>query len=156
MNVKVLIREAVGEDIEPCAQLIAQQETEDVETWRQRFEENLQDANRQFLVALHDERVIGYGHTVHYFRPEDASLATSPSGYFLSGLLVAPNYRRDGVGTGLTIARLDVLRGLTDEVFYVADPANIATIELHRRLGFVELRSFERDQKRVLLFRLGT
>jgi ribosomal protein S18 acetylase RimI-like enzyme len=156
MNVKVLIREAVGEDVESCAQLIADQESEEVATWRQRFEENLQDANRQFLVAQHDELVIGYGHTVHYFRPEDASPAASPSGYFLSGLLVAPNFRRGGVGINLTIARLEVLRGLTDEVFYVADPANIATIELHRRLGFVELRSFERDHKRVLLFRLGT
>jgi ribosomal protein S18 acetylase RimI-like enzyme len=156
MSFEILIRRAVGEDIQSCAQLIAEQESEGVETWRQRFEANLQDVDRQFFVALHGESVIGYGHTVHYLRPEDAGPDASPSGYFLSGLLVAPNFRRDGVGTGLTVARLDALREETDEVFYVANPENIATIELHKRLGFVELGSVERDHVRFLLFRLVT
>ena len=150
----VLIRNAVLEDLRSCAQLIADEELDDSEQWQKRFETDLNDANRRFFVALDDQKIVGYGHTVLHLRPEDADPDASPSGYFLSGLLVAPDHRRSRIGTLLTIARLEALREQTTVVFYLAVPENIATINLHTRLGFVGVRPVRRDGVTHQLFRL--
>jgi ribosomal protein S18 acetylase RimI-like enzyme len=52
-------------------------------------------------------------------------------------MTVAVAARRQGVGTALTQARVEQLLGRTECVYYAAEPDNVATIELHRRLGFV-------------------
>ena len=150
----ILIRNAVIEDMRSCAQLIADEELDDAESWQKRFETDLNDANRRFFVALVGQKIVGYGHSVLHLRPEDADPDASPSGYFLAGLLVAPDHRRSRIGTQLTIARLEALRELTTVVFYLAIPENIATINLHMRLGFVEVCPVKRDGVAHQLFRL--
>lgn len=151
----LLIRNAVNEDVRSCAQLIADEELDDAEKWQNRFETDLNDANRRFFVALVDQKIVGYGHSVLHLRPDDVDPDASPSGYFLAGLLVAPDHRGSRIGTLLTIARLEALRELTTVVFYLAKPGNIATINLHMRLGFVEVRPVKRDGVAHELFRLN-
>lgn len=150
----MVIREAVYDDVRACAQLIAAHESDDVDAWQRRFEAAFKDVNRSFIVALAGEEVVGYGHTALHVRADDSDHDATPTGYFLSGLLVSPEYRRHRIGTRLTIARLEMLRGLTDVVYYVADPENIATIEMHTRLGFNQLRSVNRNGGTQILFRL--
>jgi ribosomal protein S18 acetylase RimI-like enzyme len=150
----VLIREAIDSDIAQCSRLRADPELDDYETWHERFVSDLHNPDRRFFVAESNGAIVGYGHSVRHERALDARPDASPSGYFLSGLLVAPNRRRDGIGTRLTLARLEVLRNLTDVIYYMAEPSNEASINLHRRLGFVEVRPVIRDETRYLLFRL--
>lgn len=152
----VVIRDAVLDDVSSCAQLIANQVSGDLEQWRKRFVTDLNDGNRRFFVAQAQEDIVGYGHSVLHTRPDEADPHASPSGYFLSGLLVAPDQRRNGIGTLLTIARLDALRDLTNVVYYLAESENTATIELHMRLGFVGVRPVNRDGVVHILFRLDT
>lgn len=151
---EVEIREANASDIYSCAQLIASHEHSEVEVWRRRFEADFDDPHRRSVVGTDGDTIIGYGHTVRHIRPVDAGDKTSPSGFFLSGLLVAPEYRRHGVGNLLTVAQLQALKVETNVAFYVADPDNIATIRLHRQLGFVEERSVVRQGRHQLLFRI--
>lgn len=44
-----------------------------------------------------------------------------------------------GVGTALTRARLAWIRRHDDEAWYFANARNLASIEMHRRLGFREV-----------------
>ncbi|HUZ42534.1 MAG TPA: GNAT family N-acetyltransferase [Acidimicrobiales bacterium] len=127
-----------------------------LEQWRNRFEADLYDGKRRFFVAQAQDDIVGFGHSVLHTRPDGADPQASPTGYFLSGLLVAPNHRRDGIGTLLTIARLNALRDLTNVVYFLAEPENTATIELHMRLGFVGVRNVNRDGVSHILFRLDT
>jgi ribosomal protein S18 acetylase RimI-like enzyme len=148
------IRPAVDSDLDQCARLRANDVSGDLEMWRERFTSDLHNAKRRFIVAEIGASVVGYGHTVRHERSPDAETDSSPSGFFLAGLLVAPEFRRDGIGSRLTSARLEALRAETKTVFYLADPENQATISLHRRFGFEEVRRVVRDDSSYLLFQL--
>ena len=87
--------------------------------------------------------VIGYGR-VRFFEPDpDAPVDTAPRGYYLMGIFVLSDYRRAGVGTALTRARLDWITQRGDEAWCFANARNTVSIELHEQLGFEEFtRSF--------------
>jgi ribosomal protein S18 acetylase RimI-like enzyme len=148
------VRAANDSDIDQCARLRANVDSGDVELWHERFASDLHNPTRRFLVADIGGTVVGYGHTVRHERSADAQRDSSPSGYFLAGLLVAPEYRRDGIGSRLTSARLEALSVETKTVFYLAEPENDATIGLHEKFGFEEVRPVVRENMRFLLFRL--
>lgn len=151
--VRVDIREAETSDIPACAAMIAAHESSDVKYWQDRFEIDLANPRRKFLVATFNEEVVGYGHTVHHDRAT-TNEESAPSGYFLSGLLVSPEFRRSGIGSSLTGARIDLLRPDAERIYYYADPENVETISMHARLGFEEYRSMTRFGKQFTLFRL--
>ena len=151
--VNVDIREATIADIPVCAAMIATQESGEVKYWQERFETDLTNPRRTFLVASFNDEVVGYGHTVLHDRVI-VDEASGPSGYFLSGLLVAPDHRRGGIGSQLTGARIDLLRPQTNLIYYYADPENEETISMHARLGFEKFRSMTRFGKQFALFRL--
>lgn len=147
------IREATLSDIPACAALIAAHESGEAKHWQERFEVDLDNPRRKFLVASFNDEIVGYGHIVLHERVI-LDEAEGPSGYFLSGLLVAPEHRRGGIGSQLTGARIDLLRPETDLIYYYADPENEATISMHARLGFEEFRTMTRFGKQFTLFRL--
>ena len=60
-------------------------------------------------------------------------------GDFLPGIVVDRSVRRRGVGMALTRARLDWIRERVNEAFYFTNKHNLASIELHRQLGFEEV-----------------
>lgn len=150
---RVDIREATTSDIPACAAMIATHESGEVKYWQERFETDLANPRRTFLVASFNDEVVGYGHTVHHDRLV-TNEESAPSGFFLSGLLVAPEFRRSGIGSKLTGARIDLLRASADRIYYYADPENEATISMHARLGFEKFRSMTRFGKQFTLFRL--
>lgn len=85
----------------------------DVGIWFERFPNDLANPLRRFLVtAIHNE-VVGYGHTVRHSAQTDDPGDSNPVDYFLAGLLISPFHRRQGIGTRLTIARLDRLSTVT-------------------------------------------
>lgn len=62
------------------------------------------------------------------------------AGYYLRGVIVEDGSRRRGIGRELTRVRLEWIaeQGAT-EAFYVARATNLPSIELHAKLGFVEV-----------------
>jgi ribosomal protein S18 acetylase RimI-like enzyme len=80
---------------------------------------------------------LGWGKT--HFQDHDDGAA--PKGHYLGGLTVRPDCRRSGIETALTQARLDWIWRRAPEAWYVVNAANLASIELHRPWGFVEVAS---------------
>jgi ribosomal protein S18 acetylase RimI-like enzyme len=137
MDARVLVRDATEADLDATVELIAAHRGGDVEEWRRLFANALHDDERHFVVALLDERVIGFGHTKLVERDAGSDdEGAPPPGWYLSGVTVDPDYRRLGVGTALTRVRLDRLRSMTDVVYYAAEPENVATLKLHSLFGF--------------------
>ena len=103
----------------------------------------LADANEVVLVAQEERGVglLGYGR---------ASLQSErpgcPGGWYLTGLVVAPEARRQGVGRSLTQARLEQHRARgAERCRCVTNADNLSSIALHTELGFeieAELDSF--------------
>jgi GNAT superfamily N-acetyltransferase len=70
----------------------------------------------------------------------DEAARGARAGFYLSGVLVDPVWRRRGIGAALTRARLDWVFAPADEVFYVTGADNLASLRLHAVLGFHEMK----------------
>ena len=111
--------------------------------WREALRHDLSSSGRHLTVAESDGAIIGYGRAELFVPAADAPSDAAPRGYYLVGMFVRPDQRRLGVGTGLTRSRLAWIAEHDDEAWYFANSANAGSIELHRRLGFIEAtRSF--------------
>ena len=140
MTAAVSIRDAVGDDIRACAELAwsARSKRGEVD-WRGSLRDDLTSPERHLSVAAADGTIVGYGRAALFLPAADAPADTAPRGHYLMGMFVRPDHRRMGVGTALTKARLAWIRRHDDQAWYFANAANLASIELHRRLGFREV-----------------
>lgn len=89
-----------------------------------------------YLLAWHDERVVGHALLLHRskYADVDAALGTHPE---LNALGVAEPALRRGVGTALVGAAAGVAQGGGAELLGLAvEPDNAAAVGLYRRLGF--------------------
>jgi RimJ/RimL family protein N-acetyltransferase len=97
------------------------------------------DQTNLTLVAEDEGRWVGFGRARNL-----ATSALAPScvaaGWYLLGVIVAPDFRRRGVATELTRLRLEWVGRRASEAFYFANSLNLASIDLHRKLGFVEVQ----------------
>lgn len=84
--------------------------------WRKRFEADLAGDDRVLVVAGVEGSLAGYGR-VHWFSPSPRSPAgTAPVGWYLGGLVVAPEWRGCGAGAALTRIRVEWVSERADEV----------------------------------------
>ena len=110
------------------------------------FASDITDDSRQMFVAVKvNGLVIAYGRVMESAAGRETAPGT-PAGYYLSGVLVAPAWRRRGIATALTRARLRWVFARADEAFYVAGADNIASLHLHTALGFQEMKRFPSDR----------
>jgi ribosomal protein S18 acetylase RimI-like enzyme len=136
------LRPAGPSDLPGIAALAADREGESLEKWRgiiERACREMQEGNALLLVAAKGDRTIGYGRVHHFSPPADSPPNVAPSGWYLSGVVVHPDYRRRSVGLQLTTVRLDWIRARSPTAYYFANARNQVSIRLHRRAGFVEL-----------------
>jgi ribosomal protein S18 acetylase RimI-like enzyme len=64
-----------------------------------------------------------------------------PAGYYLSGVVVDPGHRSHGIGSQLTRTRIDFgWSAGAPALYYFANSGNAASIALHAKLGFREIR----------------
>jgi ribosomal protein S18 acetylase RimI-like enzyme len=133
VTASLTVRDATAEDLHATAAIIATDVAGEVEDWCTRFAEALADSTRLFMVAEVEGVIVGFGHA-RFVARDPAGGSGPPGGWYLSGVTVAPEYRRRGIGLALTTERLKRLRG--EVVHYAAEPENMATIALHERLGF--------------------
>ena len=142
------VREARVEEASEIAKLIAEREHrlfEDVlQDTRREFATNAREAGAasRFFVAEEPSTIVGFGRVCH-----EVADGGRPGGWYLLGVIVAPEHRRRGVGLALTLARIEWLRQRADAVYYFANVANRVSIAPHEQLGFVEVtRDFEHEK----------
>ncbi|WP_406280470.1 GNAT family N-acetyltransferase [Embleya sp. NBC_00896] len=63
---------------------------------------------------------------------------TAPAGYYLGGVVVAPEARRSGLATRLTAARLAWIAERAPEAWYFTNARNDVSLRLHEPFGFHE------------------
>jgi ribosomal protein S18 acetylase RimI-like enzyme len=135
----VPVREGALADVAGCLDLVESVLKLDREPWERSLTASVTDPERMLHVADDGGRIAGYSRATHWVRPEDAPANAAPSGWYLMGLVVAPGYRRRGVGRALTDSRLASIAELASEVWYFANARNQASLDLHARLGFAEV-----------------
>ncbi|MGM7775762.1 GNAT family N-acetyltransferase [Arthrobacter sp. KNU-44] len=89
-------------------------------------------SDRVVLVAVTHGKVIGVAKTHFHPNPDGGS----PAGHYLGGVVVAPGFRRRGVGSALTVARLEWIWSRASIAHYFANEHNTASIRMHDALGF--------------------
>jgi len=139
----LIIRPARPEDIRRLAALTYNREGGDLAQIESKFRREIANMETtddvMLLVAELDSEVIGFAR-VKYFKPaSSASPNTCPEGWYLTGVIVAPKYRRQGVASALTRARLDWIAKRAGQAYYFANAQNRVSIDLHEQFGFVEL-----------------
>jgi aminoglycoside 6'-N-acetyltransferase I len=87
---------------------------------------------RVILVAVTQGEVVGVAKTHLHPNPE----GSSPAGHYLGGVVVAPGFRRRGVGLALTRARLEWIWSRASVAYYFTNEHNTASIRMHEPLNF--------------------
>ncbi len=108
-----------------------------------RFQRDLSDIgdarDALWLTAELDRQIVGYG-KISYAQPiPDAPANAAPAGHYLGGVTVDPAFRRRGIAHELTVHRLRWIAERAREAYYFVNALNCASIDLHARLGFVEV-----------------
>jgi predicted N-acetyltransferase YhbS len=85
-------------------------------------------------VARIDGMIVGFGRAGH------VQVEGAPVGWYLNGVIVDERFRRRGIGLELTHRRLKWIGQHADEAYFFVNSLNLASIDLHARLGFQEIR----------------
>ena len=91
------------------------------------------------LVAEVEDSVIGFGKVRHLSEVRADNGSASPEGWYLTGLVVNPRFRRQGVGSRLTEARLQWISERGRSAYCFSNARNSVSIVFHERFGFVEI-----------------
>ena len=110
----------------------------------EQFAADIAGHGRQMFVAKANSRIVAYGRVLE-LEAGEAGPGT-PAGYYLSGVLVEPAWRDQGIATALTRARLRWVFARTATVFYVTGADNAASLHLHSALGFQEIGRFASER----------
>ena len=103
---QVEVRPARVEDLDACARLIVTRTGGPAAERLERLRADLQHPDRYTVVACADGEVIGYGAVIHHELSPTDPPNTAPTGYYLIGLIVSPDWRRHGIGDLITIERM--------------------------------------------------
>lgn len=139
LGTPIEVRPARDEDLDPCAELIVTRTGGSAADRRERLVADLRNPDRYTVVACADGQVIGYAAVIrHEVSPTDPP-NVAPTGYYLIGLIVAPDWRRHGIGDLLTEERMRWTAERATAVYYFANLANNPILDLHQRFGFTEV-----------------
>jgi GNAT superfamily N-acetyltransferase len=139
----LVVRPTVAADLPDVARVVAEREGGDAALFLARLTEELArqtDPPRSLLwAALVRERVVGHARASWFTPPADAPPDVAPEGWYLGGVVVDPAFRGRGIGTELTRRRLDWIAERAPCAYYFANARNRVSLEMHAKLGFVEV-----------------
>lgn len=110
----------------------------------EQFASDITEDRRQMFIAKASGQVVAYGRVIELAGGQGGP--GTPAGWYLSGVLVDPAWRRRGIATELTRARLRWAFARTRAVFYVTGADNLASLHLHAALGFREITRFRSER----------
>lgn len=135
----VVIRPMAAYDLDACAQLIVSRTGGPAAERKDRLLSDLHDPTRYSIVACVETDVVGYAAVIHHEVSPDDPPTTAPTGYYLVGLIVSPDWRRHGIGELLTTERIRWTAERANAVYYFANVANAPILDLHESFGFTEV-----------------
>jgi ribosomal protein S18 acetylase RimI-like enzyme len=137
------IREAEAKDLAALASICAERQGTTQDTQLRSLERQLsqQQGTGQLKILVADLRgeIVGFGKCDFFMPPDNAPANVAPKGWYLMGVIVSPIFRRRRIAYQLTQARLKWLARQASKAYYFANSLNQASIELHRKFGFVEV-----------------
>jgi ribosomal protein S18 acetylase RimI-like enzyme len=133
------IRPAVAADCTDVAAITHERDAVPVATALERCTQDLEKPDHLLLVADVDAEIAGFARAARWKRPPDATPDVAPDGWYLFGVVIRDRWRRRGIGLELTRRRIAWIADRADEAWYFANARNRASIDLHARLGFVEV-----------------
>lgn len=96
---------------------------------------------RRCWVAATEDEIVGFARAAWRDFGEAPEARDLPSGWYLTGIVVSPGFRRRGIGRALTHHRLVHLAALgAEEVYSFTSAGNRVSVALHESLGFEEQR----------------
>lgn len=95
-------------------------------------------SDRVVLVAVTEDEVVGVAKTHLHPNPD----GNAPTGHYLGGVEVAPGFRRRGMGSALTRARLQWIWSRDSTAYYFTNEHNTASIRMHEALNFWPVARF--------------
>jgi ribosomal protein S18 acetylase RimI-like enzyme len=140
---EVVVRPAETRDVHAIGRISAEREGEDVDKHTAGCRRELEggEAGRSLLVLVAelDGNVIGFGKARYIAEKDAAEAGASPGGWYLTGVVVDPRFRRRGVGSRLTVERLRWIAERSRFAYYFSNARNRVSIALHDRFGFTEM-----------------
>lgn len=138
-----IVRRARRDDIDTLARLAAEREGDTVAIHAASFESAIANAESEptclVLAAEIASRIVGFG-KARYLGARDLPAGDpAPEGWYLTGVVVDPAFRRLGAGFALTAERLRWIAEHADVAYYFANARNRVSLALHERFGFVEI-----------------
>ena len=135
------IEEATCDDLAAVADLIAQRERNDPQRHLQYLTTQIAEGPEScqiFFVRLETE-LVAYARISRHHYPD------LPAGWYLTGLVIADDQQRRGIGRAITEHRLHWLRSRSDfdqieQLYYFASSRNDASRDLHSHFGFTEIK----------------
>ena len=90
-------------------------------------------------VVVEEGTVVAWARADRIQPPPDAPANAAPAGFYLCGLSVRQDRRRQGIASRLTAARLAWISERADVAWTFMDVDNVASRALHARFGFVDV-----------------
>jgi ribosomal protein S18 acetylase RimI-like enzyme len=139
----VIIRPAKVSDADAIGRISADREGRDPEETIPAVDRALRDGSvgrsRALLVAEVDGSIVGFGKVQYREGKTPMSEGGLPEGWYLTGIVVDPRFRRRGIGTRLTAARMRWIAERGSAAYYFANASNRVSIALHEGFGFAEI-----------------
>lgn len=134
-DVELDIRQASDSDAQAIAQLTAERNGGLLSDYFNRIVTELSinsDVNQLFVAKIDSTNIVGFARC-------SLLSAAQPSGWYLSGTIVAPKHRGCGIASILTHERLKWLDQKTENVYSFCNAQNLVSIKLHQRFHFIEI-----------------
>ena len=130
---RILVRAATGDDVEAVLEVQRRSPGRSASArFRQHVTAGIADESVLVLIATVGPETVAWAMTT----PFDESEGLAPAGYYLTGVTVAPEWRRKGVGGLLVQARLNWIGERDTKAFFFTNACNDGSIKLHERYGF--------------------
>jgi ribosomal protein S18 acetylase RimI-like enzyme len=128
------IIEAKYSHLNEITKITFDREHRNIDKIKKELETYLLNDKARLYVAISKGKVVGFAKSKKY-SGEDFTY----EGWYLSGVIVKPEYRGAGIGKELTYKRLCNLKSITKKIYYLANSNNKVSIKLHNSFGFSKL-----------------